>query len=136
MAMEIGGDIEIPLSHLWWPKLGQHKDFIPEGWSYLPMSNGRAALRLVLREILKLGQGDEVLMPAYVFDGLLNPFRESGMTIKFYKVSDNLTLDAEDIKQKMSQKTKVLFERGIGGEWTKADLEAAVREELEAARRE
>ena len=31
------------------------------------------------------------------------------------------------------EKTKVLFQRGIDGEWTKADLEAAVRQELQAA---
>lgn len=34
------------------------------------------------------------------------------------------------------QETKVLFERGIGGEWTKADLEAGVQQELEVAGRE
>ena len=30
------------------------------------------------------------------------------------------------------QRRRVLFVRGIGGEWTRADLEAAVRQELEA----
>ncbi|GAF79687.1 unnamed protein product, partial [marine sediment metagenome] len=73
------------------------------------MSNGRASIRLILRKILKLGKGDEVLLPAYVFQGLLDPFEESDMTIKFYKLNRDLTLDASDIKRKINENTKVLF---------------------------
>lgn len=109
MSREIGGDLELPLGHLWWKNLRQHSAFIPEGSTYFLMANGRASIRLILKSILKPGQGDEVLLPAYVFQGLLNPFKESGMTIKFYKVNRDLTLDANDIKRKINENTKVLF---------------------------
>jgi len=109
MRREIGGDFHLSLSHLWWKNLGQHSTFIPNGSTYFLMSNGRASIRLILTRMLKLGKGDEVLLPAYVFQGLLNPFKESEMTIKFYKLNRDLTLDASDIKRKINENTKVLF---------------------------
>lgn len=106
---EIGGDYHIPLSHLWGKNSGQHDAFLPKGTTNLLMFNGRAVLRLILRSILKLGENDEVLLPAYLFDGLLEPFRESKVTIRFYKLNMDLTLDAEDIKKKVNENTKVLL---------------------------
>jgi dTDP-4-amino-4,6-dideoxygalactose transaminase len=109
MRKEIGGEWHLPLSHLLWKNLGQHSAFIPNGFPHFLMSNGRASIRLILREILKVGEGDEVLLPAYLFQGLQNPFKESGMKIKFYKLNGDLTLDTSDIERKMSGNTKVLF---------------------------
>jgi len=109
MRSEIGGDWHLPLSHLWWKSLGQHSAFIPDGTNYFLMSNGRASIRLILKRILKVGKGDEVLLPAYVFQGLLDPFKESDMTIKFYKLNRDLTMDASDIRRKINENTKVLF---------------------------
>lgn len=66
-------------------------------------------MRLALREFIKVKPGDEVLLPAYLFQELLDPFLESGIKVKYYKVGKDLSLDAADVKKKMSAKTKVLL---------------------------
>ena len=107
--MEIGGDFHLPVSHLWAKYLGQFNSHAPSDATSLLMVAGRSSLRLILKEILKLGKGDEVLLPAYVFEGFLNPFRESKATIKFYKVNADLTIDANDIERKISDNTRLLL---------------------------
>ena len=109
MRSEIGGAFSLSWSHLWRRDLGQHSAFISPGSNYFLTSSGRASMRLILREILKLGQSDEALLPAYLFQGLLSPFKESKVTVKFYKLKEDLSLDASDIERKMSRNTKVLW---------------------------
>ena len=109
MIKEIGGDFHLPLNHLWGKNLGQHSSLIRQDSTCFLMSNGRASLRLILRKILKINKGDEVLMPAYIFQGMLNPFKEIEMTTKFYKINRDLTLDVKDVEQKINEKTKVLL---------------------------
>ncbi|MDP6438998.1 MAG: hypothetical protein QGH74_05135 [Candidatus Brocadiia bacterium] len=54
---------------------------------------------------------------------------DAGLTCAAVTVNGESAFDLETD----GEPTKVLFERGMGGEWTKAELEAAVRQELEAS---
>jgi len=105
---EVGSDFSIPLSHLWRKSPNQHGGFIPEGSTYFLTCNGRASLRLIFR-ILGLTNGDEVLLPSYLYDGILSPFKERNLAIKFYKINADLTMDVSDIERKISENTKILF---------------------------
>lgn len=105
---EIGGDFAIPLGHLWWKRLGQHSRFVPEGSIYYLTSNGAASIRLITR-ILRLTKGDEALLPAYLYDGILKPFAEENIGVRFYKVKRDLTMDIGDIESKINENTKMLF---------------------------
>jgi dTDP-4-amino-4,6-dideoxygalactose transaminase len=105
---EIGSDFSIPFSHLWRKSLGQHNGFIPDGSTHFMTCCGRASMRLIIR-ILGLTNGDEVLLPAYLYEGILSPFRERNIAIKFYKVNADLTMDVSDIESKISENTRILL---------------------------
>jgi len=109
MQMEIGGDLELAWNHFLWKRHYRCENFLPEGRSAIMMSNGRVSVRLILRHILKVKRGEEVLLPAYVFEGLLTPFRESEMEITFYRLNPDLSLDLNDIQKKINPNTRILY---------------------------
>jgi dTDP-4-amino-4,6-dideoxygalactose transaminase len=109
MKAEIGGDIELPLNHLLRPRLHQYLGFSQGYEKFKLMSNGRASIRFILRECLKLNKGDEVLLPSYIFQNLQNPFKELGLNIRFYKLKNDLSMDLEDVRVKLTGQTKVFY---------------------------
>lgn len=60
-------------------------------------------------QILGLHSGDEVLTPAFDCDGSLQPFRALGLKLIFFR-SDPRTfaVDIDDIKRRITQKTKLI----------------------------
>lgn len=69
---------------------------------------GRNAMYAACR-MLALKAGDEVLTPAFDCDGSLQPFRVTGLKLKFFR-SDPYTFraDIDDIKRKITRDTKLL----------------------------
>lgn len=52
----------------------------------------------------------EALLPAYLCDTLIGPFRQHGLTVRFYDVRPDLTVDVEDLGRRLTSRTRaVLF---------------------------
>ncbi len=52
----------------------------------------------------------EALLPAYLCDTLIGPFRQHGLSVRFYDVNPDLTVDMEDLDRRMTSHTRaVLF---------------------------
>lgn len=58
---------------------------------------------------LRLESGDEVLTPAFDCDTAIQPFRVLGIQLRFFKSDpDNFLVDIDDIKRKITPKTKLI----------------------------
>ena len=69
---------------------------------------GRNAIYAVC-QILKLKKEDEVLVPAWICDEALQPFRVVGCEIAFYSIIPNtFEIDLESIKNNINKKTKLI----------------------------
>ena len=69
---------------------------------------GRNAMYAVCRA-LKLNPGDEVLTPAFDCDGSLQPFKVLGLKLNFFRSkAHNFSVDIDDIKKRITPKTKLL----------------------------
>lgn len=58
---------------------------------------------------LKLGSNDIVLLPSYLCSTILIPFKKLGIKFRFYKITENLTVDQKDFLNKIDENTKVIF---------------------------
>src|SRR3989344_1363785 len=71
-------------------------------------SLGRNAMYVACRG-LGLKAGDEVLTPAFDCDGTLQPFKVLGLKLTFFRIDPyTFEVDLEDLKQKISSKTKLI----------------------------
>lgn len=70
--------------------------------------NGRSALMAGLM-LLKLQKNDEVLIPQFICDSVLYPFKDLKIKTNFYKIKENLKPDWVDINKKYSKKTKAIM---------------------------
>lgn len=61
----------------------------------LSVCTGRTGLRLAMRACAGLVPGAPVLFPAYLCPSLLQAAREEGVSAAFYRLGDDLSLDAE-----------------------------------------
>lgn len=69
---------------------------------------GRTAVGL-LCNILGLGQGDEVLLPAYNCGAEVDPFICAGCKVVFYRIDRAARADVGDIKSRLSSATRVIY---------------------------
>jgi 8-amino-3,8-dideoxy-alpha-D-manno-octulosonate transaminase len=74
----------------------------------LLLSSGTNALVTALF-INNIGEGDEVLIPAYTFFATVSAILEVGATPVIINVNQNLEIDLNEAKQKISNKTKALI---------------------------
>lgn len=90
---------------------------------------GRNAIYAACK-ILELRPGDEVLTPAFDCDGSLQPFRVLGLNLNFFRSDPgDLTVDIDDIKRRITPKTKLIHiinHFGLPQPWDKL---LAMREE-------
>lgn len=57
----------------------------------------------------------EALLPAYLCDTLIGPFRRHGLSVRFYDVNPDLTVDVEDLGRRLTPHTRaVLFVHYFG----------------------
>ncbi|MBP2029956.1 dTDP-4-amino-4,6-dideoxygalactose transaminase [Methanohalophilus levihalophilus] len=71
------------------------------------VSSGRDALHYAIKT-LGLSIKDEVLLPSYLCEEVLKPFKDKTSFV-FYKVDENLSIDLDDICSKLSERTKVIL---------------------------
>lgn len=61
-------------------------------------STGRAALAALIRR-LGLTSADAVMMPAYIAEGVIKPFRAAGVNVVFYRLTSSLMPDLDDVER-------------------------------------
>lgn len=74
----------------------------------LHVTSGRAAIALAL-EHSRVAEGDEVLVPAFHCESMVSPVKWRGASPVFYKICGDTTVNLDDIKQKLSAKTKAII---------------------------
>lgn len=73
------------------------------------VSSGTAAAFLTLKA-LSIGAGDEVIVPSFSFIATASPIVHVGAKLVFAEINlRNYTIDVEDIKRKISRKTKAII---------------------------
>ena len=69
---------------------------------------GRYAVGLICR-LWNIGPGDEVLVPAYNCGAEIDPFIRAGARAILYRISDQCELDIEDIINRITPVTKIVY---------------------------
>lgn len=72
-------------------------------------NNGRTATVLALRNGLKVKPFDVILIPEYNCISIINALQAAGADFVCYKVKEDLIIDTEDIRRKMSQSVVALY---------------------------
>jgi len=81
----------------------------------LMTTSGTSALELATY-LLKLKPGDEVIVPSYTFSSTVNPILLAGAKPVFTDISeDTLNIDPEEIKKKITPKTRAIYPVHYGG---------------------
>ena len=79
------------------------------------INNGTASLFCALK-VLKLKTNDEVIIPHITFQATANSVINAGQKIVFVKVDEkNLLIDINDLKKKITKKTKVIIPVHVSG---------------------
>jgi perosamine synthetase len=76
---------------------GRAKDQAFESRQGVRFSTGRAALTALIRR-LGLTSADAVMMPAYIAEGVIKPFRAAGIQVVFYGLTSSLMPDLGDVE--------------------------------------
>jgi dTDP-4-amino-4,6-dideoxygalactose transaminase len=76
----------------------------PGGPASVRVCSGRTALRIIARALKRRGR-DRVLLPSYLCPSVLQPFDEEGVTAGFYRVRQDLTLDAQDLERQVEARS-------------------------------
>lgn len=80
----------------------------------LAVNSGTASLDLAYH-LLGLKLGDEVLTTVFTCTATNIPLVHAGVNIKFVDIDDNLLISYEDIKRKITKKTKAIVVVNLGG---------------------
>ena len=70
--------------------------------------SGREAIALAMRH-WNVGRGDEVLVPAYNCGSEISPAISTGARVLMYRVDRKAEIDIDDIRRRMSERTKAVF---------------------------
>lgn len=87
----------------------------------LTLNSGTSALELAYH-LLGLKEGDEVITPVFTCTATNLPLVRRGVKIVFADVKDNLLLDFEDVKRKITPKTKAIINVHLCGLYNKAPI--------------
>jgi dTDP-4-amino-4,6-dideoxygalactose transaminase len=100
---EIGSELDLELASAFSRRLQPLARMFP-GASSQPLltESGRAALRAALWAwINRNGNGGRFLIPAYLCVAVLQPFRELGIEVDFYRIGRRLEIDWDEIARKL-----------------------------------
>lgn len=79
------------------------------GKNYYYTFGGHFSLLKILDEI-SFDSNQHVLMPSYLCSSMLSPFKKRNIKYHFYKINERLEIDIDDLKSRITEKTKaVLF---------------------------
>jgi 8-amino-3,8-dideoxy-alpha-D-manno-octulosonate transaminase len=84
------------------------------------VSNGTTALQVAL-SALKVGPGDEVIMPGYFWVSTAGAVIRLGAVPVLVDVDESMSLDPEDLERKVTQRTKAVIVVHMGGVIGKMD---------------
>ncbi|MFB5086095.1 hypothetical protein PGC35_02560 [Psychrobacillus sp. PGGUH221] len=101
--MEIGSEFEIELSHC---EIESIKKNLIEG--YL-VNFGRTAIKFIIDSLVNEKGINNFLLPNYLCESILNPFVESKVSIDFYNINVNLTIDIESFNSKIKERQAVFL---------------------------
>lgn len=74
------------------------------------LASGRAAIRLAVSTILAACAGRRrFLLPAYLCDSVLQPFREAGVPVEFYRLDERLFVDLNDLMGRLTSETAAVL---------------------------
>ncbi len=94
------------------------------------LSSATAALELNLR-VLGIGEGDEVIVPAYTYTATASPVVHVGAKLVFVDCQDNsFEMDYDKVKLAITEKTKAIIPVDIGGVICDYDKLYSVLEEM------
>ena len=85
----------------------------------LAVNSGTSALELAYH-LLDLKQGDEVICPVFTCTATTIPLVRRGIKVVFADVTDELLLDFDDVKRKITTKTKAVVNVHLFGKYNKA----------------
>lgn len=85
----------------------------------LTLNSGTSALELAY-DLLNLKVGDEVIAPVFTFVGTNLPLVRRGVKIVFADITPDLLLDWNDVKRKITPKTKAIVNVHLFGLYNKA----------------
>lgn len=88
------------------------------GKNVLTVNSGTSALELAY-DLLDLKKGDEVIAPVFTFVGATLPLLRKGVKIVFADVKDNLLMDWDDAKKKITKRTKAIVNVHLFGLYNK-----------------
>lgn len=86
---------------------GLFRKYFPPG-EMLYMSSGRGCLSLAL-DLLELAKDDEVLIPAYVPEGILKPLMKKRIGYKFYDINLDFSVNVSNLEKFVDKNTKVII---------------------------
>lgn len=85
------------------------------GFNYcLSVNSGTAALELAYH-LIGIKKGDEILTPVFTCSATNIPLARRGAKLNFLDINDKLVVDYEDVKKKISKRTKALVVVNLGG---------------------
>ena len=95
----------------------------------LCVNSGSGGLELMLRWF-GIGEGDEVILPAYTYTATANVIVHTGAKPVFVDVGNDFNIDVEEVRAAITPNTKVIMPVDIGG-WPcdYEEINALVREE-------
>jgi perosamine synthetase len=60
-------------------------------------------------KLLRLTSKDNVLLPSYLDDAVIEPFVKRNINLRFYKINENLEIETNDLIDKIKEDTKAIF---------------------------
>ena len=86
---------------------------LPDGFPFTDSDviftyQGRYAISLIC-QLLHIGAGDEVIMPAYNCGAEVDPFVWVGAKVIFYRIDNRAIIDTEDIIRRVTPATKLIY---------------------------
>lgn len=87
----------------------------------LAVSSGTAALKVAMTA-LEVGPGDEVIVPSFTFIASVGAIVQLGAIPIFAEVDKSLSIDPEDVEQKITDRTKVIMPVHFSGVACRMDI--------------
>lgn len=121
-ALELGSDYDLSLN-----KLNTTNDNLFKWlnkFDYVLFDSGRSAIRSVLR------CHGEVLLPEYICDSVSNCFAPE--SVVFYKINEDFSIDCEDLLNKVTDKTRLVYIAHYFGAVQQGELLNCLKREINA----